>query len=100
MFVVIIGVFVTVAADAVYTYHVSVSWRVVDDTRQLTYLCLDRWLPRSWSGLYDIIRQLTDIFRRERTRSSVGWLYSAVHGLYCLDLLLWFSANGTASSCH
>lgn len=65
MFVVIIGVLVTVAADAVYTYHVSVSWHLIDGMRQSTYMGLDRWLPRSWSGLYDILCQFVDIFWRE-----------------------------------
>lgn len=49
MFVVIIGVFVTVAADAVYTYHVSVRCMtlmgqndvLIEDFRLLVSLVLD-----------------------------------------------------------
>jgi len=58
MFVVIIGVLVAVAADAIYTYHVSVCLTLVD-LRESVLMGSDRWILCRRASLYQLIGQLS-----------------------------------------
>ena len=62
MFFCIIGVFITVASDSVYTYHVSVR-TLFDSLKNAGLNSLDCWVSSGRSSLYDIVCQFSGLLK-------------------------------------